>query len=214
MKEPCSRLLQEYGTIRANPLQFPQASWKLRNHKPLVLHVVRQHENLLQYASKHFKKDPDVMLVAVTDCGDCLQFAHASMRNAKTIMLHAVQSSLVAYAMACTVLQDDAEILQAALEHDGFALAVCFNPQILGPDHDSRLLQEGDLSWPHQRIHSQVSQLSGIRLVQVLSSRPHPECSGLGGRTVEFLAIYEQASACRIGGLHSWLGQAFEQAST
>eukprot|EP00613_Pedinella_sp_CCMP2098_P061722 CAMPEP_0171983108 /NCGR_PEP_ID=MMETSP0993-20121228/273117_1 /TAXON_ID=483369 /ORGANISM="non described non described, Strain CCMP2098" /LENGTH=1144 /DNA_ID=CAMNT_0012635835 /DNA_START=31 /DNA_END=3461 /DNA_ORIENTATION=- len=99
------------GVVSRN---LPHINWREGGDKTLVLEAVKQNGNALQYAASDLKADKEIVLAAVQQNGNALQYAANDLKADKEIVLAAVQQNRNALKFAA-----DKEIVLAAVQQDG-----------------------------------------------------------------------------------------------
>ena len=89
--------------------------------KQRMLERVAQHGGALQYAAE-LQGDREIVLAAVAQAGNALQFAAAELKGDREIVLAAVAQNGHALEYAAAELKGDREIVLVAVAQDGFAL--------------------------------------------------------------------------------------------
>eukprot|EP00978_Attheya_sp_CCMP212_P005957 scaffold13402_cov47-Attheya_sp.AAC.1 len=84
--------------------------------------IVQQNCLALEYASKELKKDPAIVLAAVTQSDQALQYALPGLRNNRDFVLRAVQQNCLALEYASKELKKDPAIVLAAVTQSDQAL--------------------------------------------------------------------------------------------
>jgi hypothetical protein len=92
------------------------------NNKEVVLKAVNQRGNALQFASKELQTDREVVLAAVSKTGWALRFASKELHANKEVVLAAVNQCGVALYYASEELQADKEVVLAAVKQHCDAL--------------------------------------------------------------------------------------------
>ena len=95
---------------------------KAADDRELVLTAVTQNGNALQYASAELQGDPDIVLAAVKQDGQALQYASVELRGDREIVLAAVEQHGKALEYALDMLKNNREIVLAAVKSNGHAL--------------------------------------------------------------------------------------------
>lgn len=90
--------------------------------RPMLLSVLPANGTALQFASKGYRNDPQVVLAAVTSEGDALQHASAQRRQDRAIVLAAVRRQGRALQAAAPQLRDDKEVVMAAVRNEPMSL--------------------------------------------------------------------------------------------
>lgn len=87
------------------------ASQKLRNNKNIVLTAVKQNGNALQYVYIELWYDVEVAFNAVSSCGLALKYASQKFKNNRRIVQKAVEENPNAIMYASKDLQLDKQFL-------------------------------------------------------------------------------------------------------
>ncbi len=98
----------DYNLIKNNP-----------NNRNIVLESVKQHGLSLQYASKKFKKDPEIVLEAIKNSGQALSF---SLFQNKEIVLEAVKSYPDSLRWSLNKFKKDPEIVLEAIKRSAHTI--------------------------------------------------------------------------------------------
>lgn len=104
---------------RKGILGCPFVATALRNDRDVVLRAVQHHGTMLPYASKRLQADREIVLAAVQNDGYALSKVYLTAfrnRDAREIVLTAVQQDGHALRFALKPLQDDKEIVLAAVQ--------------------------------------------------------------------------------------------------
>ena len=91
------------------------ASAEIRDDKSIVLKAVSQDGDSLEYASDKLKNDREVVLVAVLNSGRTLKYASDELKNDKEVVLLAVYDDGRALKYASDQLKNDKEVVRVAV---------------------------------------------------------------------------------------------------
>ncbi len=108
--------------IKYSTLQFKNATQQLRNNKQFILKLVSIDGDTLDYASKHLKKDRQVVLAAIKQYIYALRFADKSFKKDRETISLAVTKEGRTLQFADDSLKNDKQIVMAAIKQDGYAL--------------------------------------------------------------------------------------------
>ena len=100
-------------------LNLPQS---VKCNKDLVLKIIQQNVNIVQYISDKLRADEDVIISAVKINGAMLKYAKYELRNNKNIVFTAVSQSWTALQYASENMQSDYDVVLAAVSNNGRAL--------------------------------------------------------------------------------------------
>ena len=90
--------------------------------REVVLVALAENGNALQYASQKLKADKDIVLAAVEEDGVALQYASQALKVDKEVVLKAVENDGHALQYASQALKADREVVLVALAQNGNAL--------------------------------------------------------------------------------------------
>jgi len=95
---------------------------KFKNDKEIMLEAIKQGGNGLEYASEEIKNDKEVVLEAVKQNGVTLRYASEEIKNDKELVLKAIKQNGAALKYASEELRNDKEIVLVAMEKNETAL--------------------------------------------------------------------------------------------
>ena len=95
---------------------------ELRKDKEVVMAAVLQNGDALQYASPALQKDRDVVMAAVSQNGDALCYASSALKRDRDIVLAAVSQQGDALLWSNKDLKNDRSVVMAAVLQNGNAL--------------------------------------------------------------------------------------------
>jgi hypothetical protein len=121
-----------WEAFRQNP--YTLSFFNSVDDREMVLQAVKECGDLLQFASTELLDDREIVLEAVKQNGYALQYASEAMRNDHEIVLEAVKQSGYALEYASAALQDDREIVLEAVKQNGRALE--YASAALQDDHE------------------------------------------------------------------------------
>jgi Domain of unknown function (DUF4116) len=93
-----------------------------RQDQNIVMTAVNQNGNALQYASNDLKNDKEIVMTAVQQDGYALRYASNDLKNDKEIVMTAVQQDGYALQYVGNELRNDREIVLIAVEQNGECL--------------------------------------------------------------------------------------------
>ena len=91
---------------------------ELRNDRDLILAALEQKGEMLQFVPDIFKKDKEIVLLAIKNDGYSLRYADKKFRKNRDIVLQAVSQNYEALEYATKVLKNDKEIIWLALNQN------------------------------------------------------------------------------------------------
>ena len=97
------------------------ASAELQNDQEIVLAMVNNDGDALEFASDELQNDQEIVLAAVSNEGLALQFAWDELKNDREIVLAAANNDGDASEFALDELQNDREIVLATANNNGCA---------------------------------------------------------------------------------------------
>eukprot|EP00946_MAST-07B_sp_MAST-7B-sp1_P002282 g2282.t1 len=100
----------------------------------VLIEVVQQNWRALEYASASLKNNKEVIMAAVKQNWGALKYASASLKNDKEVVMAAVQQNGGALEYASAGLKNDKEVVMAAMRRNGSALH--FAPDALKNDKE------------------------------------------------------------------------------
>ena len=112
-------------SIENCPPLLMKASESLRADKEVVLAAVSQNGEELEFASKELQSDREVVLAAIDNNVSAIEFASDNFRNDKEVILTAVKNSSIfgsAFEYASEELKSDREFILEAVKNGGSAL--------------------------------------------------------------------------------------------
>jgi predicted RNA-binding protein (virulence factor B family) len=112
-------------SIENCPPLLMKASESLRADKEVVLAAVSQNGEELEFASKELQSDREVVLAAIDNNVSAIEFASDNFRNDKEVILTAVKNSSIcgsAFEYASEELKSDREFILEAVKKDAMAL--------------------------------------------------------------------------------------------
>jgi len=99
---------------------------KVKGDKEVVLAAVNQHGEALEFASEEMKGDKEVVLAAVNVFGFALRHASEELKGDKEVVLAAVNRHGRALQFSSDELKGDKEVVLAAVKKNGWALRHAF----------------------------------------------------------------------------------------
>ncbi len=84
--------------------------------KTPLLHIMSRRGDYLEYASKYFRNDKDVVLKAVRQDGRSLKYASKELRADRSVVLEAVKQNEGAFSYASKELKNDKELAMLAVK--------------------------------------------------------------------------------------------------
>jgi hypothetical protein len=144
--------------------------------KEIVLAAMQQNGDALQYASKELKADTEFMLAAVKQNGPSLWYASEELKDDREIVLAAVQQDVSALQFASEILKADNLFILEALQQDGLALAYASEKLKNNDEIVSAAVQKNNaaLAYAPEELKAEIvksSPLQGLKSTSIMPTR-------------------------------------------
>lgn len=86
-------------------------SWKVLWDEKIMMDIIIKYPMALKACSKYFKRNRNIVLAAVSQCGNALQYANDELKDNRDIVLAAVRQNGNSYKFASNELKNDEEVI-------------------------------------------------------------------------------------------------------
>ena len=87
--------------INDEPISLEYASYRHRNNRVIVIKAIKSYSNYeispLKFVSEKLKDDKEIIMIAITNCGNALRYASERLQDDKEIVLEAIKNDRNAF---------------------------------------------------------------------------------------------------------------------